>query len=110
MARDDSLIGKQYFRSRFRETDEQETGHDCGKDHAADDFNRRNSVAIERRWSHGPVTHGRQCLDTEEECVGERARPHIGNTTWRRKIEQSEDEIDLECEVIEGENEFFPAL
>jgi hypothetical protein len=80
-----------------------------GKDHAADDFDRRNNVAVERRRSHGSVTHGRQRLDAEEEPVGERARPHIGNTTWRRKIEQSEDDIDAEFQSYEGEREFLPA-
>lgn len=109
MARDDSLIGEQDFRSRLRKANEQKTSHDRGEDHAADNFNRRNSVAIERRRSHGSVTHGRQRLDAEEECVGERARPHIGNATWRREIEQGEDDIDPEFQTGEGERKFLPA-
>jgi len=66
-------------------------------------------VAIERRRSHGSVTHGRKRLDAEEECVGERARPHIGNATWRREIEQGEDDIDREFQSGERERESLPA-
>src|SRR3984893_6928740 len=66
-------------------------------------------MTIQRRRNHGSVTHCRQRFEAEEECVGERARPHIGNTTWRREIEQSEDDIDAEFQSGESEREFLPA-
>jgi hypothetical protein len=67
-------------------------------------------MTIQRCRSHGSVTHGRQRLDAEEECVGERARPHIGNAAWRREIEQGEDDIDAEFQAKESERELLPLI